>query len=963
MPRVRLDGGFIGITNNPTTSVAGGVWALPEQTKYQRSAVWPAASPLASQVSATALIIAGGGGGGGFNATINGGGGGAGGYYAISGFNIFTGVNYTATVGAGGAGGASGASATIGTNGSVSSFIGGAVSYSTLGGGGGGYNTAGAAGGSGGGGGGNNTNLAGGNSTQNSTYGYGDGFAGGAGSAANQNSGGGGGAGTSGVTGGAGASQSGKGGDGLNNNITGTLTTYGGGGGGGAGGTAGAGGGAAGGSGATQAPSGANNTGGGGGGSSTTNFSAGRGGSGIVIISYPLPQNWTGGTVTNVEGTNVVHTFTSSSSLTSLSTPIDTYFPYNALLLHADGINNANNNAFIDSSTINSSLVRSGNTTQGTFSPFSTNGWSNYYATTASYLTYSDSSAGVFGTSNFTVECWIYPTTTAHNLLSPLVSTNTWGFITFGSVLYWQYNGSNFTSGGTIPANRWSHVAAVKSSSVLTLYVNGIGVTSIADTNNYSGAPTRTIGSNGGTSGPLHMSNVRIVKGSAVYTSNFIPPISALTNITNTTLLTAQSNRFIDNASTPNTLTLVGTPEIAPYSPFSPTAVYSSSTVGGSIYLNGTTDYVTVPYSSNIDLGTGDFTLEAWVYLTSAPSAGTPILGSLTTGGMNWNWRDSTHLALANNAVGYLANSGTATFSNSSWNHVATSRSSGTTYFWLNGVSIGSQIDNYTYSAASNPLYVGRSSDGYFPGYISNLRVIKGTNLYTVPFTPSTTPLSSITNTVLLLNASNAGVVDSSQKNALTTYGTNNISSSQSKFGGTSMYFDGSSNYITSPSSQQYNLGSADFTIEMWIYPTSVATEQILINKVATASVVGAFDIRMTTTGQIRTLVSQSAGVSWTNDSTSTLTVNFNQWNHIAFVRSGSTFTRYINGVNAGSFTSAITLVYESGATLNIGANGNGTSKFFGYIDEVRITRGVTRYNTNNTATNINLRTSVFLDQ
>ena len=158
-----------------------------------------------------------------------------------------------------------------------------------------------------------------------------------------------------------------------------------------------------------------------------------------------------------------------------------------------------------------------------------------------------------------------------------------------------------------------------------------------------------------------------------------------------------------------------------------------------------------------------------------------------------------------------------------------------------------------------------------------------------------------------------------------------------------SISFNGTSQYLTVPDDANLELGSSDFTIEMWIYPTSTAAEQILINKVATATVVGSFDIRLETNGAIRTLVATTSGTSWTNDTTSTLTVNFNQWNHVAFVRSGNVFTRYINGVSAGGYTSAITLVNEA-TTLNVGANGNGSDKFTGYMSNVRIVKGTAVY-------------------
>jgi len=237
-------------------------------------------------ITADVLVIAGGGGGG----CDIGGAGGAGGLYAFT-SQALTATNYTCTIGAGGAGGTS--AGIRGTNGVNSSF--GALTPASVGGGGGGsYNSGdnGFSGGSGGGGGHNSTSGGAGTSGQ--------GFAGGRGNPAGS-SGGGGGATAVGTD--AGASSAGNGGAGSNAysswaSATGTgVSGYYAGGGGGAkyngssGGTGGAGGGGNGGiyGGTPQnGAAGTINTGGGAGGGSPYAGQGGLGGSGIIIVRYPI---------------------------------------------------------------------------------------------------------------------------------------------------------------------------------------------------------------------------------------------------------------------------------------------------------------------------------------------------------------------------------------------------------------------------------------------------------------------------------------------------------------------------------------------------------------------------------------------------------------------------------------------------------------------------------------------------
>jgi hypothetical protein len=276
---------------------------------------------------------------------------------------------------------------------------------------------------------------------------------------------------------------------------------------------------------------------------------------------------------------------------------------------------------------------------------------------------------------------------------------------------------------------------------------------------------------------------------------------------------------------------------------------------------------------------------------------------------------------------------------------------------------------------AGNPVIIG---SGYydppgrsFKGFISNVRIVKGTAVYTGNFTPPTAPLltsgtSSIypntanvnttfaaANTTLLCNFTNAGIIDNAMMLNLETAGDAKISTTQSKFGGTSMFFDGTGDYIKSQPSALYDFGSGPFTIEMWIYPTVSATQQVIAFHGWSGS--GAFNTGWN--AQINTSNQISFYANGTQQAFTDLTVSINTWTHIAFVGTGGVLSAFKDGVK-----SATTLTYTSitdRPTMPVvigGWNDNNEAiaeRYFytGYIDDLRITKGYARYTTNFTPT------------
>ena len=175
---------------------------------------------------------------------------------------------------------------------------------------------------------------------------------------------------------------------------------------------------------------------------------------------------------------------------------------------------------------------------------------------------------------------------------------------------------------------------------------------------------------------------------------------------------------------------------------------------------------------------------------------------------------------------------------------------------------------------------------------------------------------------------------------ALTAYSGAAISTVQSQYGGASAYFPGSSgNRITVPAGDHFNFGAGDFTIEALVYVTSLADNRTIISQYGFSGnrawdllvVSGMPHFRCTSNGSsdIIGLFAQ--------------TVQTNAWHHIAVTRDASQFRLFLNGSLAQTQSSSAP-VFSSSFTAAVGYNQEGAWPFVGYIDELRITKGVARY-------------------
>jgi hypothetical protein len=598
-------------------------------------------------------------------------------------------------------------------------------------------------------------------------------------------------------------------------------------------------------------------------------------------------------------------------------------------------------------------FTEQGDTKPASFSPYRGSYYSNYYSATSAYLTYSPAGSDSFGTGDFTVECWYYPNeVTASDILMPSATANTWSLLTYNNQLYWKENGSNLggTGYGTVVKSAWNHLVVSRSGTTLKMFINGEQVYSATNSYDYSGAPsTRSVGPNGGGSAPYYLSNVRIVKGSALYTAAFTPPTSPLTTTSQgataseVELLTCQSNRFIDNSSNDFTLTIAGAPAVSGHVPFAADTTYATY---GSAYFDGSGDYLTNTSSTAMTVGTGDFTAEYWFYQTGAMGGFQAHFGNSNSNNSLAFGTGGTNLYVTRTSAG--AQTGGTAIKTGQWYHVAWVRSSGTLKNYLNGVEEYSA--SWTTDWTVTGVGIGGNPSGNYiwaGGYIADVRFTESA-VYTAAFTPPTEPLSAVSGTTLLslqynYPIDNYAVVDKSgSEMPLTVYGDINTASfSPYSPYGYSTYHDGTGDYLLASASNEFVFGSEDFTIEAWIHPTTSGAEEGIVNNWQGG---GAFIFRLTSANKLNILYYTGSTIQ----KTSTDTVSKNEWTHVAVVRYSDNIYFYINGVadSGGAQSETGTIAYLNGAAkdLKIGTSGDSGNVFNGYISNLRIVKGTAIY-------------------
>ena len=598
---------------------------------------------------------------------------------------------------------------------------------------------------------------------------------------------------------------------------------------------------------------------------------------------------------------------------------------------------------------------------------------------TAGHIQTLDNSAIELGGDDFALEFWLYIPTSTSTAYSVVVGKGLQGFsilwLSGRLTFYASSNGSAWDICSDLiiqssPArDTWHHIAVTREGSTFRSFFNGVlqnTQTSALSIQNNTLQLTLMGQYNGAVALVGHMDEFRLTKGVPRYTANFTVPSEAFPRqgvldpyweavslylspgLTNVDTINEdrspynQSVTIVGNVAKDTNLSKIGLSSI----------VFDGSPAS---YLNATDNSLSLrPFF-------GVFTLEMFVRLDSD----TGITQGLVFNGNPGSNDDRAQFEIrSDRTVGWYAQAGTGTgqslvsstvLSVGTWYHLAFVQDGTQRRLFIDGSLEAS--DTYSSSATlSSSLYVGivrtgGAFDKILYGNIDDFKLTQGYALYdsagyTVPIGfrigRDDTVDPFFDNVSVLLPMDSDFTDKSNNEFTFTSVGGAITSALQSKYGGGSGLFDGSS-AISAPSDAAFNLTTEDFTMEFWAYfPTGGSNVGIMQEK-------GGQTISIFYGGSNEVaFYASSTGSSWNISSDRRFITNPSKdtWHHIAVTRSGTTWRGFWNGVQAWTFESSAS-IFTNTDDFSVGGKPSLAASFDGNIDDFRLTKGVARYTNN----------------
>ena len=375
---------------------------------------------------------------------------------------------------------------------------------------------------------------------------------------------------------------------------------------------------------------------------------------------------------------------------------------------------------------------------------------------------------------------------------------------------------------------------------------------------------------------------------------------------------------------------------------------------------------LTMPYAAAQNLGSNNFTIEGWVYITGSSGQNTILSNSAFSliVDQSSQWLEF----ICNTGTTVDVHTATNSFLRNTWHHFAVVRNSNTILFYIDGTLSYSTALTGTiaYPSGTTDLKIGfgyLSTTSFTAGYIADLQLIKGTALYTgsTMTIPDTTFVMNPTNTVFRFKPYKSSYEEAGPNSyTLTGTGTSSAFHPFKPPGYYSVAFTSSGTYEEVIASTAGIIDQrGDFTLEFWINPSARPTlgDQyayiFATSAYANTNQLNSYNVALNYQGKI--VVNRWSAATVTSDSfTSTAVLTNGTWYHIALVRIGvgtNNVKLYIDGVLDSQTTQSAVCAALSTYNATIGYQGNlyiagGAipSQLNAYISNLRYTNGIGVY-------------------
>ena len=408
-------------------------------------------------------------------------------------------------------------------------------------------------------------------------------------------------------------------------------------------------------------------------------------------------------------------------------------------------------------------------------------------------------------------------------------------------------------------------------------------------------------------------------------------------------------------------------------------AVIKSSPFGdgkSAMYFAGGTDRAVIANNADFSVGSSAWSLDYWVAPDTSTSGGIVcICGISGTDAASNNSALVTYIDGSHNLAWFMDDDSTDdwdistgasgfTFpTNLQWHHIAVTYggSSDQNYrLFVDGSLIKTVSTSATiYSTSGNQgllLGTNQSSSAHFKGYLDEIRWVVGENPFpTTNFTPSqyrygttgaTHEVSTASNMKVLIHSDQEDDVSDS-KHSITKDGGAIQKTDQSKWGGSSWYFDGSDARLEANASSDFNLAQ-NSCVEFWFRPSSTSNFQIIVSHggaIASGTEVNGWAIFFHS-NVIKVRVRDTSNNNHELEGSTSLSTN--TWYHVAWTRNGTVGKLYIDGaLESNTETDSGGLAVTTNSTnkpLRIGTAHDNSHEYTGYVDDLRIVNGATVY-------------------